>query len=424
MLLPNTGIPDQLINKEDTKIRYSLEALRGVAAFIVVWCHAIENFNFLDPHYSPKGVLAFLPPSHLSVLLFFVLSGYVIGLSTKQRLASKATIRTYLKKRFLRIYPIYFVSMVVAVLIAQPYPIKTLLGNFTLTQVLLTPLVIENGPSWSLHYEVLYYLLFIPISFFRVPPFPAAIICMCIGVANMYAAPDAPLLSSYAFGFAFWLVGLGLAHSAKHLPDFQTSYQVLIGMLLVLLSMYQFNILETVTLKVTRLLTGETLFFKPGKPYETQIRFNDMAFLPYAAAYILLFADKSFPYRRIILICLFGLPALTFGYLALRFKELDLASYILATFFYLMGIAAMLVKSDALEQLSQRLMNPLIKLGSISYGMYIIHIPILFIFHRVETFSGTALTYWVRFAIAIPAVILAAYWLEKKFQPRVRSLFH
>lgn len=415
---------EEFFPKEERKIRYSLEALRGVAAFIVVWCHAVESPRFLDPHYSPQGVLAFLPPSHLSVLLFFVLSGYVIGLSTKQRLASKETIGAYLKKRFLRIYPIYFVSMVLAVLVAQPYPITTLLGNFTLTQVLLTPVIGENGPSWSLHYEVFYYLLFIPISFFRVSPFPAALVCLCIGVTNMYVAPDVPLLSSYAFGFTFWLVGLGLAHSAKQLPDFQTSYQFLIGMLLVLLSMYKFNILETVFLKGMRLLTGEALFFRPSDYFaETQARFKDMAFLPYAAVYILLFADKALPRRRALLIFLFGLPALTFIYLGLRYRELDMSSYVLASFFYVIGIIAMLVKSEVLEQYSQSLVKPLIKLGSISYGVYIIHIPILVIFNKVEFFSGSAFTYWVRFALAISVAIIVSYWLEKKFQPRVRSLF-
>ncbi|MGY2132720.1 acyltransferase family protein [Hymenobacter sp. HD11105] len=135
-----------------------------MAALIVVWSHAFGFPKFLDPNYAVTGAFSFEPPARISVFLFFVLSGYVIGISNKQAL-TKETIGKYIKKRFLRIYPIYFLSMLFAILIAKAYPISTMWGNMTLTQVLLTPVIWENNPSWSLHYEILYYLLFIPSHF-------------------------------------------------------------------------------------------------------------------------------------------------------------------------------------------------------------------------------------------------------------------
>ena len=219
-------LPDSLIDTLPTNIvtearrpapiEYHLEAMRGFAALIVVWSHAIVNHELLDPNYGVQGIALFLPPAHLAVLLFFVLSGYVIGLSTKQKMDTRQLIGRYLKKRMLRIYPIYLLTLALALAVSiQTYSLKTIIGNLTITQILLNDIVKEHDPSWSLHYEVLFYLLFIPVSFLQLPTVKLAASCVVLGIANRYFFPAHPLFTSYAWGFTFWLVGLWLADRTR-----------------------------------------------------------------------------------------------------------------------------------------------------------------------------------------------------------------
>ena len=84
------------------EINFDIESLRGYAALFVVWHHAITYRALLDPGFCPSGILAYTPSGHFYVLIFFILSGYVIGLSNKQPL-SWSTGWTYLKKRLVRV---------------------------------------------------------------------------------------------------------------------------------------------------------------------------------------------------------------------------------------------------------------------------------------------------------------------------------
>ena len=80
--MPQTDFENTL-TRPAVQIEYNLEALRGVAALLVVCGHAIDNDSLLDPGYIVQGWTRIVFPVHLAVLLFFVLSGYVIGYSTK-----------------------------------------------------------------------------------------------------------------------------------------------------------------------------------------------------------------------------------------------------------------------------------------------------------------------------------------------------
>ncbi|WP_260625636.1 acyltransferase family protein [Hymenobacter sediminicola] len=385
-----------------------------------MWCHCIENRYLLDPGYVPQSVLAFLPPSHLAVLLFFVLSGYVIGRSTPP-LTGRADIREYLKKRIIRIYPIYLLAMVLAIVIAGPYPLTTILGNLSLTQVLLTDVIRENGASWSLHYEVIYYLLFIPISYYRLPVVPVLAGFLAVGLGNMALNPATPLPSSYALGFVFWLAGLWLSDYRRTAAKVSLAPRQLVGGLLFLLSLHYFNVLDMGLRKVLLDFCGEWWRFDRAlDPFATQIRPMDFAFLPYALCFVLCFAGIDFRFRRPILLFLLLAPALTFVHLATHIEEVYLAPNLVAGGFYLSGLWLMLGRNTLADAASTRVLHRLAGLGGISYGVYIIHGPVLHMFQWVEWFSGTPLTFLVRFALLVAVVLTAGYALEKQFHPWVR----
>ncbi len=86
----------------------ALDGLRGIAALLVVFFHCGVELRF------PPIVL----PGFSGVHLFFVLSGYLISRPFLARLLAEEPLpswRKYCARRFMRIYPAYFVALVVFV---------------------------------------------------------------------------------------------------------------------------------------------------------------------------------------------------------------------------------------------------------------------------------------------------------------------
>lgn len=150
---------------------YKLEALRGFAAFYVLLHHTIpaKSVNFLG--YNFGFIFRF---GQEAVILFFLLSGFVINYSYKR--SSDKTFKTYFFKRFLRIYiPLIIVfaaSYLLAAYSAKSWidpQLKTLILNLLMLQdwEAVKPNVIasaymENTPLWSLSYEWWFYMLYFP----------------------------------------------------------------------------------------------------------------------------------------------------------------------------------------------------------------------------------------------------------------------
>lgn len=91
----------------------ALDALRVIAAFIVLAQHFRLVFELNWPEYLRKGLF----DSKAAVMLFFVLSGYVLALS----LGSKApSVIAYVKfgiRRIFRLYPVYWAALLLAFLV-------------------------------------------------------------------------------------------------------------------------------------------------------------------------------------------------------------------------------------------------------------------------------------------------------------------
>lgn len=90
-----------------------LDAMRGVAALIVVAFHFSAHVGGWSPRFG-----------YLAVDLFFVLSGFVIALVYDQRFADGLTIRSFMARRLYRLAPLFLLgwSAGVAALIAFPDP--------------------------------------------------------------------------------------------------------------------------------------------------------------------------------------------------------------------------------------------------------------------------------------------------------------
>lgn len=401
-------------------IQYNLEALRGACAFFVVIYHVVLHFGYIDPGYFPQWMNFFNISGHFCVLIFFVLSGYVIGISNPERLTADKVV-PYLKKRFIRIYPIYFVCLSIALLFAVPYAPKVILLNYAMLQGLGGPVVWENNPIWSLNYEIVYYLTFIPLSYFGVRPAAALGGALVFGVTAylLHPAINAPILSAYGYGFAFWATGWCMAAYLK--PSAKTpSFQQLLGGIFLLLSQPVIVVFYYPFKLLSKLLHNPLHFGDKVYWAETMVTLDDFAMLPYCIWLVALFSGLALQYHKAFTAVLFAAPLLS---IALLFKNQGAAAHLMAQVWpvmcYALSVLLYFGPQALFAQSSTWLIKQGIELGAVSYGLYVIHFPLMVVFSKIDFFQGSALTFALRLALFIAACLAAAYVLEKRMQPFV-----
>ncbi len=136
----------------------SLTGVRGMAAFIVMIHHYIAS---IDSNFKKSS--AYWDHGYLMVELFFVLSGFVMALSYNSKFSDSIGNKDYvifMSKRFNRVYPLYFFSILYYYIIFHENPLWHLPLNFTFLQVFLPTRFMVNNVSWSLGAEWFIYLIF------------------------------------------------------------------------------------------------------------------------------------------------------------------------------------------------------------------------------------------------------------------------
>ncbi|MEV4253777.1 acyltransferase [Spirillospora sp. NPDC049652] len=156
------------LRRPDATVRLGwLDALRGVAAITVALHHA-------SYHYLPdfrRTLLAWFDPGAFGVLVFFLVSGYIVPASLERR----GSVRRFWIGRVLRIYPLLAAVVAVVVLlhvtglyalrnglVPEHHPATIALSHLTMMQDLLgVPSAINV--LWTLSYEMAFYLLVVAL---------------------------------------------------------------------------------------------------------------------------------------------------------------------------------------------------------------------------------------------------------------------
>lgn len=148
-----------------------LDAIRGCAAVYVAIQHWILGVEFIPE--SIKTI--FFSFGQEAVMVFFLLSGFVICWSCKQ--TPQLDFRTYSIKRFRRIYFPFCCAILLSIGIfafngrlGKTFSWENLLGNLLMLQDIssLKPGTwfrpfLDNLPLWSLTYEWWFYMMFFPV---------------------------------------------------------------------------------------------------------------------------------------------------------------------------------------------------------------------------------------------------------------------
>ncbi len=143
-----------------------IDSLRGIAALLVIWLHVSEVFVHISPEILAQGsalydVARAVDVGRIGVVVFFAISGFVICRSLNGDIIEGS--KKFLIRRLLRLYPAFWVSIVLGLfslwwLFDKPFSWNIIAANITMLPELSgEPPII--GLYWTLETELAFYLL-------------------------------------------------------------------------------------------------------------------------------------------------------------------------------------------------------------------------------------------------------------------------
>ncbi|ADU13850.1 acyltransferase family protein [Asticcacaulis excentricus] len=165
----------------------SLQILRGLSALYVVFYHVY--IIYMQPEYGSKTLYQDIAKhGFLGVCFFFVLSGFIICSAHLKDIGIKEKLIPYVKKRFIRVYPIYWfylTAFIVAASLGFGYPDFSWNPINITSSYLLLPLApdltLPLKVAWTLLHEVMFYAAFATAIYFgRKVIWLASIWVLCI----------------------------------------------------------------------------------------------------------------------------------------------------------------------------------------------------------------------------------------------------
>jgi peptidoglycan/LPS O-acetylase OafA/YrhL len=150
-----------------------IDSIRGLAALLVVVFHFWEVARDLNPQLTKAGLYPMIDwliynmfnIGKVGVVMFFAVSGFVIPFSLLKY--SDHNVYRFMISRFFRLYPIYWLSIILAVVVLGIRP-KTweFIANMTMLQkfVGINDLL---GVYWTLQIELIFYGICIVLFLFK-----------------------------------------------------------------------------------------------------------------------------------------------------------------------------------------------------------------------------------------------------------------
>jgi len=193
-----------------------IQILRGIAAVLVVFHHALEeSLGAASSWKSPDWLTTF---GASGVDIFFVISGFIMIWVSFPRGGPAETPGRFLVKRICRIYPFYWACLAFLLLLASVGFYKNL--DRSASTLLKSVLLLPNshfliGVAWTLVFEMYFYMLFTLTLFWRSAIVSAAVttalIMTMMLIGGTISDPELrdylanPLVLEFCFGMALAL---------------------------------------------------------------------------------------------------------------------------------------------------------------------------------------------------------------------------
>jgi peptidoglycan/LPS O-acetylase OafA/YrhL len=238
-----------------------LDLVRALAAWAVMWGHVRANFfvNYRDLQHRSLALKAlyFLTGfGHQAVMVFFVLSGFLISSSViSSYLSGRWSWRDYAINRSSRLYMVLIPGLLLGYLwdhlgisnfsstglysrplegfgsavVQNQVTLWTFIGNLFFLQTITCPTFGSNGPLWSLSNEFWYYVLF-PVGMFAGLAWAKRRLSRAIPLTILAFGLLYFLGSDKVAGFLVWMAGCTLVFAYSAFPSLPHRRLTLFGM--------------------------------------------------------------------------------------------------------------------------------------------------------------------------------------------------
>ena len=242
-----------------------LDFFRWFGAFLVLISHlrsiVFVDYNNLNNHNIFIKFFYFITGfGHQAVIIFFVLSGFLVGGSIINRLkTNNFSFKKYFINRFSRLYIVVPIALIIGYLFDKigfmyfnqsglytngiylasiNYDISTrlnpliLISNFFMLQTIITPTFGSNVPLWSLANEFWYYILFpLIILVLTARSYRNKLIALVLCILVSFFISGANKNGNMLLYFSIWLLGTFVWFIKK--PIFKRIYMPTILMLFI-----------------------------------------------------------------------------------------------------------------------------------------------------------------------------------------------
>ena len=395
----------------------TIEAIRGFSAIYVMLGHIVllyKPYEFFPKYeFITKTLFGY---GHQAVLLFFIVSGFSITYSSsKLDVSDLQNIKDYFFKRFRRIYPLFFIILLISLFVLNVTGTESdikrnILSFFFLTDIatgsILNPIP-TNYPIWSLSYEAVYYLLFPFMLFFwrkigqrRFFLF-ILIISILAGIIGLSGWPNH--IFNILQYYWIWIAGAMLADAYMMNKKFNFDYTngMLISSMGFMITIEKLPIVSYWFWTLFFLVIFIT-FYNTVSPVRMKIRFLNfiVAIASLSICFYFTYLDEIVYHSRLLRIILIGIG---FGSVILSF-----------------------LSSNTLNNAVRKFLKYFVRSGSFSYALYIIHWPMIMLSVFIyEKFLEASFLYMsLLISTNILGIILLSWYLEEWIQPKIAKLLN
>ena len=178
-------------------IYMGVQSLRFFAAVAVLWAHIslIIKERFGNPAFPISDI------GFTGVAVFFVISGFVMFVSTPYLIGVNGAGKDFALRRIIRLVPLYWIATTLKLLIVLLIPSETFHSSFMPFHTIASYLFIAarnkagdisplHAVGWTLNYEMFFYLLFATALYFKKSPllFVGGIL-ICLVVSGLFFDP-------------------------------------------------------------------------------------------------------------------------------------------------------------------------------------------------------------------------------------------
>ncbi len=228
--------------------------LEIVRAFAIIHVVSVHCWQWIQPYNdSILNIIPLLATTIQSVPIFCALSGFLITMSLKMNVRDLPSLRQYFIRRFLRIYPLYLVVVLVAFLLGQtqsnPTTAHGLITEVMMFRIWGLPAYFSVPTSWSLYPEVTFYVFMPALILFSGRRFNWTLVLIMlasifVGAGTPREFQLIPFFTAGAIAYELYIFMHGKQQSDKPWPQWIIATMLLVALYILILDVKQLYFLS------------------------------------------------------------------------------------------------------------------------------------------------------------------------------------